>query len=100
MLLREANVTDGVSNTVKGVLTVLHTSPRSNQLDESGVVNSEMTVSQVLQEPAQSQGPGVVVRDTLTTRATVPDSKSRNVVVRRVKRTRRILRRPKALRKE
>ena len=99
MLLREANITDAVFDAVKGVLTVRDTSPRTNQLDESGVVNSEMTVSQESQEPAQSQGPGAVVRDTLTTRATVPDSKSRNVVVRRVKRTRRIVRRPKALRK-
>ena len=72
MFLREANVTDAVFNAVKGMLTVSHTSPRTNQLDESGIVNSELTVSQLSQEPAQSQGPGAVGRDTLATTATIP----------------------------
>ena len=71
VLLREANVADAEFNAVKGALIVSHTSPRSNQLDESRIVNSELTVSQVSQEPAQSQGPGAVVRDTLATTATI-----------------------------
>ena len=40
VFLRESNVIDTVSNTVKGALTVIHTSPRTDQLDESGVINS------------------------------------------------------------
>ena len=80
MLLRDANVTDDRFNAFKGALTASHTSPSTNQLDESGIVNSELTVSQVSQEPTQSQGPGAVVRDTLATTAK-PSSKSRKVVV-------------------
>ena len=91
MLLRNANATDAAFNAVKGALTVSHTSPRTNQLDRSGIVNIELTVSQVSQEPAQSQGPGAVVRDTLATTATIPNSKSKNVVVRRVTLTKRII---------
>ena len=91
MLLRNANATDAAFNAVKGALSVSHTSPRTNQLDRSGIVNIELTVSQVSQEPAQSQGPGAVVRDTLATTATIPNSKSKNVVVRRVTLTKRII---------
>ena len=57
-------------NAVTGALTVNHTSPRTNQLDEPGVVNSEMTISQVSQVPAQIQGPGAVVKNTLATAET------------------------------
>ena len=91
VLLREANVTDAVFNALKDALTVSHTSPKTNQLDESGVVNSELNVSQVSLEPAKSQGTGAIVRDTLATTAKIPNFKSRNVVVRRVTRTRRIV---------
>ena len=52
MLLQEANVTDAVFNAVKGALTVSHTSPRNNQLDETGEVNRELTLSQVSQGPS------------------------------------------------
>ena len=72
-------------------MTVSHTSPKTNQLDESGVVNSELNVSQVSLEPAKSQGTGAIVRDTLATTAKIPNFKSRNVVVRRATRTRRIV---------
>ena len=91
MLLRDANVTDDRFNAFKGALTASHTSPSTNQLDESGIVNSELTVSQVSQEPTQSQRPGAIVRDTLATTATVLNFKSRNVVVQRVTRTRRVM---------
>ena len=91
MLLREADVSDAVFNAVKCALTVGHTSPRTNQLDDSGIVNNVLTVSQVSQEPAQSQRPGAIVRDTLATTATVLNFKSRNVVVQRVTRTRRVM---------
>ena len=89
--MREAKVTDSVFYAVKGALTLSHTSPSTNKIDESGIVNSELTVSQVSQEPAQIQGPGAVVRDTLATTATVLNFKSRNVVVQRVTRTRRVM---------
>ena len=89
--LRESNITDDMSNTVKGALTASHPTPSNNQIDESGVVNSELTLSQVSQEPAQRQGPGAVVRCTLATLAMIPNIKSRNVVVRRAKPTRRIV---------
>ena len=52
VLFREANVTEAVSNAVKGALTVGHTSARTNQFDESGLDISELTVIQVSQEPA------------------------------------------------
>ena len=44
MLLRGANKTDDVSNTVKGALKVGHPLPRTYQLDKSGVVNNELTL--------------------------------------------------------
>ena len=81
VLLREANVTDAVFNAIKGALIVSHTSPSTNQIDEYGMVNSELTVIQVSQEPAQSQGAEAVVRDTLATTATIPNSNSSNVEV-------------------
>ena len=80
-----------MSNTVKIALTFLSHFTKENQLDESGVVNSELSVSQVYQELAQSRWPGAVLRDTLATTAMIPNSKSRNIVVRRVTRTRRIV---------
>ena len=91
VLLREANVNDAVFNAVKGTLTVGHTSPSTNHLGESGIVNSKLTVSQVSQKLAQSQGPHDVVRNTLATTATTPTFKSRNVLVQRMTRTRRIV---------
>ena len=91
MLLREAKVSDAVFNAFKGALTVRHASPRTNQLDGFGIVNIELTVSQVSQMPAQRQGPGAVVSNTLVTTVTIPNSKSRNVLVRRVTHTKRIM---------
>ena len=91
VLLREANVNDAVFNAVKGTLTVGHTSPSTNHLGESGIVNSKLTVSQVSQKLAQSQGPHDVVRNTLATTAATPTFKSRNVLVQRVTRIRRIV---------
>ena len=80
VLLREANVTDAVSNTVKGTFTVIHTSPRTNQLNSSGVLNRELIVCQVSEEPAQSQGPSAFVRNRFAATATIPNPNSRNVV--------------------
>ena len=91
MCLREANVIDAVFNTVKGALTLIHTSPRTNQFDESGVVNSELTVSQVSQEPAQTSRDWYGYTGYVSYTATIPDSKPRNVVLRRMTRTRRII---------
>ena len=98
--LEGGNVTDAVLNSVKGVLTVSHTSPRTNQIDKSGVVNTDLTVSHVSQELAQIQGPGGVVRDMLATTSTILNYKSRNVVVRRATRTKQIKKRSKARRKK
>ena len=99
MLLRDANVTDDRFNAFKGALTASHTSPSTNQLDESGIVNSELTVIQVSQEPAQIQGPGTVVRNTSARTATITNSKSRDVVVGHVRRTRRIIKTIKGMSK-
>ena len=95
MRLREDNVNDAVFNLVKGASTVSQASPRTNQLDESSVVNSELTVIQVSREPAQRQGPGAAVRNTLATKVTITNSKSMNVVLQRVTHTRRIVKRIK-----
>ena len=75
----------------QGCLTFIHTSPTTTQLYDSSVVKSELTASRASQVPAESQGPGAVVRDTLATSATILNSKSRNVVVTSVKRTRKIV---------
>ena len=54
VLLQEANVTDAVSKTVKSAFAFIHVSSRTNQIDESIEVNSELTLSQVSQKLSQS----------------------------------------------
>ena len=60
VLLREANVTDAVSNTVEGALTVCHMLPSTTQLVEPSVVGSVLTGSKVTQNPTQLEETGVV----------------------------------------
>uniref|UniRef100_A0AAV1TEI0 Uncharacterized protein n=1 Tax=Peronospora matthiolae TaxID=2874970 RepID=A0AAV1TEI0_9STRA len=111
VLLREANVTDAVSNTVEGALKVCQTSPSTTQLVEPGVVDEAMTgshaskgpaqsrepvavdggltESQAPQEPAQSLEPGAVGRSVLAIATTTPAFRAK-VVVTRTTSTRRI----------
>ena len=59
VLLRDANATDVVSNTVEGALTGCQTSPISTQLVETKVVNRTMSSSHASECPAQSREPVV-----------------------------------------
>ena len=60
VLLREAYVTDAVSNTVEGAMTVCQSTPGTNQLERSGVVVSALAESQVTHIPTQVEETGVV----------------------------------------
>lgn len=80
MLLREAYVTDDVSNTVEGALTVCRTAPSSTQLETSGVVNMTMIRSHASNESAQSLESGVVGMGALAATVTAPTSRSDVVV--------------------
>ncbi|CAI5722202.1 unnamed protein product [Peronospora effusa] len=60
VLLREAYVTDAVSNTVEGAMTVCQSTPGTTQLERSGVVVSALAESQVTHIPTQVEKTGVV----------------------------------------
>ncbi|CAI5706517.1 unnamed protein product [Peronospora effusa] len=60
VLLREANVTDAVSNTVEGAMTVCQSTPGTTQLERSGVVVGALVESQVTHIPTQVEKTGVV----------------------------------------
>ena len=71
VLLRVVYVTDSVSNTVEGAMTVCQSTPGTTQLEKSGVVGSALAESQVTHIPTQ-------VEETGTVNGTMTDSHASN----------------------